>query len=109
MTKLTEADDTFITEVIGRAFDIAENNNSGDFTVSISKQDIRENTGRHIVRDVVLSNYSETLARAYDTTSRVVGDKVIVNIPSNNYFSQYNLNQLRQESEEIRNSEPEDE
>lgn len=109
MKKLTDADDTFINEVLGRAFDIAENSNSGDFTVSISKQDIRDNTGRRIVRDVVLSSYSEALATAYDTTSRVIGDRVVVNIPSNNYFSQYNLRQLREESEEIRNPEPEDE
>lgn len=106
MKKLTDADETLIHEVIGRAFEIADSS-SGDFTISISKQDIRENTGRRVVRDVVLNSYSEKLASVYDTTARVVGDKIIVNIPSHSSLSQYSLSELRKESEEIRNQEDE--
>lgn len=107
MKRLTEKDNAFINEVLQRAYDIAEDNNNGDFAIAISKQDIRDNTGRTIVRDVVLDSYSETFAESYNTTARIVGDRVIVNIPSNN-FSPYTLNQLRTESEDIRNPELEE-
>jgi len=108
MKKLTSEDSTFLDEVVRRAFDIALDNNE-DFTLVITKQDIKDNTDRTVVRDVVLEKYSETLAKAYDTTSRVIGDKVVINIPSISPFAQYDLQRLRDESEKLRKSLEEDE
>ncbi|SSI90040.1 Uncharacterised protein [Acinetobacter baumannii] len=108
MAKLTEADTAFLNDVIHRAFEVSDSNNNEDFRLTITKQDIKENTGRKVVRDVVLESYRDAISEAYNTTSRVVGDKIISNIPSNSPFSEYDLNRLKEESDRIRKEEEEE-
>jgi len=70
-------DTDFIYKISNAVFEQQEHNDQ-DFSLEISKEQIREETGRRIVRDVVLDDIAERIGEMDGVEASVSDDKVVI-------------------------------